>query len=114
MLKPIARFVEVMKLFVTTSNALMNSIRDRLINIVGILNRITVLVKRRTKFTKSSTSVRKVLALIIAGRRLYKLTNLLKRRGQSRYWWMFRLLMLAGPVLVPVLSSFRKMIRKPV
>jgi hypothetical protein len=32
---------------------------------------------------------------------------------KNRFWGTFRILMMAGPVVIPVLTSLKKLIRKP-
>ena len=112
-LQPVGRLFEVIKAFVATSRRLVNQVRGDVSNILGNLARIAVLLQRRTMATKSRTSVSKLLAILVTGNRLFGLIKLFKQRGRSRFWGMFRLLMLAGPVVVPVLSSLKKLIRKP-
>lgn len=113
MLQPIARLFEVIKAFIATSSRLINQVRCGVTNILGNLTRIAVLLRRQKKSTKSRTSVSKLLAILITGKRIFGLIKLFKQRGRSGFWGMFRLLMLAGPIVVPVLSSLKKMIRKP-
>jgi hypothetical protein len=113
MLQPIARLVDVIKLFVATSGRLINKIRGGVTNILGNLARIAVLFKRHKKSTKSRTSVSKLIAILITGKRIFGLIKRFKQSGRSRFWGMFRLLMLAGPIVLPVLSSLKKLIRKP-
>lgn len=113
MLQPITRLFEVIKAFIATSSRLINQVRCGVTNILGNLTRITVLLRRQKKSTKSRTSVSKLLAILITGKRIFGLIKLFKQRGRSRFWGMFRLLMLAGPIVVPVLSSLKKLIRKP-
>ena len=112
MLQPITRFLGVVKVFIETSGRLVNDVRGGVTNILGDLSRIAGLFKR-TKASKSRTSVTKLLAMMVTGKRLFGLIKLFKQRGRSRFWGMFRLLMLAGPVVVPLLSSLKKLIRKP-
>lgn len=113
MLQPITRLFEVIKAFIATSSRLINQVRCGVTNILGNLTRIAVLLRRQKKSTKSRTSVSKLLAILITGKRIFGLIKLFKQRGRSRFWGMFRLLMLAGPIVVPVLSSLKKLIRKP-
>jgi hypothetical protein len=113
MLQPIARLVDVIKLFVATSSRLINQVRGGVTNILGNLTRIAVLFKRHKKSTNSRTSVSKLIAILITGKRIFGLIKRFKQRGRSRFWGTFRLLMLAGPIVVPVLSSLKKLIRKP-
>lgn len=112
MLQPITRFLGVVKVFIETSGRLVNDVRGGVTNILGDLSRIAGLFKRK-KASKSRTSVTKLLAMMVTGKRLFGLIKLFKQRGRSRFWGMFRLLMLAGPIVVPVLSSLKKLIRKP-
>ena len=112
-LKPVARLFEVIKLLVATSGGLITDVHSGVSNILNNLSRIAVLFKRQSTATRSRTAVSKLLAMMVTGKRIYALIKLFKRRGRSRFWNMFRLLMLAGPVVVPVLSSLKKIIRKP-
>lgn len=112
-LKPVARLFEVIKLLVATSGGLITDVHSGVSNILNNLSRIVVLFKRQSTATRSRTAVSKLLAMMVTGKRIYALIKLFKRRGRSRFWNMFRLLMLAGPVVVPVLSSLKKIIRKP-
>lgn len=112
-LQPVAKLFEVIKLLVATSSGLITDVRSGVSNILCNLSRIAVLFRRQSTATRSRTSVSKLLAMMVTGKRIYALIKLFKRRGRSRFWNMFRLLMLAGPVVVPVLSSLKKIIRKP-
>lgn len=113
MLQPVVRLFEVIKASIATSSKLINQVRGAVTNILGNLARITVLFKRQLKSTKSRTSVSKLLTILITGKRIFGFIKLFKQRGRSRFWGMFRLLMLAGPIVVPILSSLKKLIRKP-
>lgn len=112
-LHPVAKLFEIIKLLVATSSGLITDARSGVSNILCNLSRIAVLFKRQSTATRSRTALSKLLAMMVTGKRIYALIQLFKRRGRSRFWNMFRLLMLAGPVVVPVLSSLRKIIRKP-
>jgi len=112
-LQPVAKLFEVIKLLVATSSGLITDVHSGVSNILNNLSRIAVLFKRHSTATRSRTALSKLLAMMVTGKRIYALIKLFKRRGRSRFWNMFRLLMLAGPVVVPVLSSLKKIIRKP-
>lgn len=112
-LQPLTRLLTVIGTFIATFGNLIKQVRHSLTEIVSNLSRISALLKRPTKSVKFRPSVSKVFAIIVASKRVMGLIKRFRQRGRSRYWGMFRLLMLAGPVVVPVLSTLRKRVRKP-
>jgi hypothetical protein len=113
MLQPVVRLFEVIKASIAASSKLINQVRGAVTNILGNLARITMLFRRQSKSRKSRTFVSKLLTILITGKRIFGFIKLFKQRGRNRFWGMFRLLMLAGPIVVPILSSLKKLIRKP-
>lgn len=57
-------------------------------------------------------TLKKVFSFLLAGRQLFGILKRLKGLQRNKFWGMFRLLMFAGPVVVPVLSTLKKMLRK--
>jgi heme/copper-type cytochrome/quinol oxidase subunit 2 len=61
----------------------------------------------------SRLSLKILFATLVAGKRILGLLKVVRQVGRNKFWGTFRILMLAGPIVIPVLSSIKRFMRKP-
>ena len=113
-LQPVGRLIRIVTDVVDTFGKLLQRATAAFSAIGANVAAVGILLRRRKTTPKSWISIRKLLSIVITGNKLVGLVKRIRQPGRKGFWGMFRLLMFIGPALVPILSSFRKRIRKPV
>ncbi len=114
LLSPLKTLVVVSSTFMEISQKILNNTRGSVTVILSNVSRVLTLIKRHRPSSNVGFSIKRMVGLVFMGRRLLRLFVLFKKRKQSRFWGTFRILMLAGPTIIPVLSSLKRILRKPV
>ena len=110
---PIANLTSVGKTLGISTMRLMNRTRLSLRQIMSNISSISSVMKRKRGTTSSGFSLKRVVSALIAGRRVLGILKLFRMLGKNRFWGTFRILMMAGPMVIPVLASINKIMRKP-
>lgn len=113
-LQPVGRLFRIVTDLVDTFGKLLQRATAAFSAIGANLAAVAVLLRRRKTSSKSWISIRKMVSIVITGNKLLGLVKRIRQPGRKGFWGMFRILMFIGPAVVPILSSFRKRIRKPV
>lgn len=113
LLRPVATLTSVGKTLGMSIIRVMNRTRLSIGQIVANVSSITNVLKRNRGTSSSSFSLKRLVSALVAGRRVLGVFRLLRMVRKNRFWGTFRILMMAGPALIPVLTSLKKLIRKP-
>ena len=113
-LLPVGRLIRVVTDVVDTFGKLLQRATAALSAIGANLASVGLLLRRRKTTSKSWISIRKLVSIVITGNKLLGVVKRIRQPGRKGFWGMFRILMFIGPTVVPILSSLRKRIRKPV
>ena len=113
-LQPVGRLIRIVTDVVDTFGKLLQRATAAFSAIGANVAAVGILLRRRKTTPKSWIAIRKLVSIVIRGNKLVGLAKRIRQPGRKGFWGMFRLLMFIGPALVPILSSFRKRIRKPV
>ena len=113
LLRPVATLTSVGKTLGMTIIRVMNRTRLSIGQILANVSSITNVLKRKRGTSSSSFSLKRLVSALVAGRRVLGVFRLFRMVRKNRFWGTFRILMMAGPVLIPVLTSLKKLIRKP-
>ena len=113
LLHPIARLGSVGKTLGMSIIRVMNRTRLSIGQILANVSSITNVIKSKRGTSSAGFSLKRLVSTLVAGRRLLGVLRLFRMVRKNRFWGTFRILMMAGPVLIPVLTSLKKLIRKP-
>ncbi len=113
-LQPVGRLIRIVTDVVDTFGKLLQRATAAFSAIGANVAAVGILLRRRKTTPKSWISIRKLVSIVITGNKLVGLVKRIRQPGRKGFWGMFRLLMFIAPAVVPILSSFRKRIRKPV
>ena len=113
LLRPVATLTSVGKTLGMSIVRVMYRTRLSIGQILANVSSITNVLKRNRGTSSSSFSLKRLVSALVAGKRVLGVFRLLRMVRKNRFWGTFRILMMAGPVLIPVLTSLKKLIRKP-
>jgi len=113
LLHPVATLTSASKTLGMSIIRVMNQTRLSIGQILANVSSITNIVKRRRSASSSSFSLKRLVTALVAGRRVLGVFKLFRMVRKNRFWGTFRILMMVGPVVIPVLTSLKKLIRKP-
>lgn len=109
---PIKKLADVIIALSQNVNTLGKAIQSSITQVVRHFARFSRIFKGTANRGLLFVSLKKVFSFLLAGRQLFGVLKRLKGLQRNKFWGMFRLLMFAGPVVVPVLSTLKKMLRK--
>jgi hypothetical protein len=116
---PLKRFISPLKNLTQVIKSLVETLGRVSSQVINVFGRVRGNVSRLSNiFAVSRTglsrlSLKKLFLTIVAGKRLFGVLKVLRQFGKNKFWGTFRILMLAGPIVVPILSSLKRFIRKP-
>ena len=111
-LSPISRLVTVTQSLLQTVGKSGLRIKNAITRISGSFASIasTFRIKKMVGF--QALPIKRLLSIFVVGKQFFGILKKIRSVGQNRFLGTFRLLMLAGPVIIPVLSTIKKLKRK--
>jgi len=113
LLHPVATLASVSKTLGMSIIRVMNRSRLSIGQILANVSSITNVIKSKRGTSSTGFSLKRLVSTLVAGRRLLGVLRLFRMVRKNRFWGTFRILMMAGPIVIPVLTSLKKLIRKP-
>lgn len=116
---PLKRFISPLNNLITVSKSLSSTVGRVAGQVISVFGRVRLNVSRlsnlfaRKRASMSRLSLKKLFATLVAGKRILGLLKVVRQVGRNKFWGTFRILMLAGPIVIPVLSSINRFMRKP-
>ena len=116
---PLKRFISPLNNLITVSKSLSSTVGRVAGQVISVFGRVRLNVSRlshlfaRKRASMSRLSLKILFATLVAGKRILGLLKVVRQVGRNKFWGTFRILMLAGPIVIPVLSSIKRFMRKP-
>jgi hypothetical protein len=116
---PLKRFISPLKNLSQVIKSLVETLGRVSSQVINVFGRVRGNVSRLSNLFAisrsglSRLSLKKLFNTLVAGKRLLGVLKVFRQIGKNKFWGTFRVLMLAGPIVVPVLSSIKRFIRKP-
>lgn len=113
LLVPIANLMAVGKILGKSVTRLMNKTRLSVVQILSNISSISNVIRSKRGHSRFRVSLKRLVNALIAGKRILGILKLIRMLGKNRFWGTFRILMMAGPMVIPMLTSLKKLIKKP-